>query len=215
MPKYILNQNRNKASTFTKDGYSFDSKEEVEFYIFLRDCTRVGLIKKYEYQPKAYELIPKAVEVIKVPYKRKEGFKTVEKVLYPSHKYTIDFKFLPSPRLYELIPSICRVLRVSKDNWIYTDIKGAYNRFGGDRLFNLHRCMMFNKFRVHVNKIVPELFFKQIGVAPEELRWMQSRKVPTLKKAYIGLESLDNLVKNGHKFKKVYNEINIPFLLKK
>lgn len=210
-----INQNRNKASAYTADTYKFDSREETEFYLFLRDALQLKLIKSFIYQPQSFLLIPKAIEKIKVPYKKKSGYKIVEKVLYQQHSYTADFVFELTDKFFEYFPMIKDLVRVSKNNQVYIDIKGAYNRFGGDRQFEVNRKLVYNKYGVHINKIVPEKFFQKLGAAPDEIRWMKARKTPTLRKPYIGVLSLAEVVgqiSNNQCLTHKVEEINIPFL---
>ena len=217
----LKQRGKNRASAYTCDGVIFDSQEEIEFYLFLKDCLRLGLIESFEYQPEAFELIPKAEVVEKIPYKKKEGFKTVKKVLYQGHSYTADWVFKIKPKFLQFFPN--HGLRISKRNLIYIDIKGAYNRFGGDRIFPINAKLLFQVHKIHVNKLIPVLFFQKIGCAPDELRWMKNRKVKTLKKNYRGIKSLDEIC--GKKKRKVNNTTsntetevddtlvrNIPFL---
>ena len=46
------------------EGITFDSEEEIQFYIFLRDAKRLGLIVDFQYQPESFLLVPKATEDI-------------------------------------------------------------------------------------------------------------------------------------------------------
>ena len=208
-----INQNRNKASVHTKDTYKFDSLEERDFYSFLKDALRLGLIESFTYQPDSFLLIPKAVEKIKVPYKKKSGYKTIEKVLYQPHSYTADFKFKLTDKFFEYFPMITNLLRLSNDNLAFVDIKGAYNRFGGDRQFAVNQKLVYAKYGIHINKLVPEKFFQKLGAAPDEIRWMKGRVNPTLRKPYMGVLSLDEVVAGQLKDTKIkVEEINIPFL---
>ena len=60
---------------------------------------------------------------------------------------------------------------------------------------------------------VPEKFFQKLGAAPDEIRWMKGRVNPTLRKPYIGVLSLDEVVAGQLKDTKTkVEEINIPFL---
>lgn len=211
-----INQNRNKASAYTADTYKFDSREETEFYLFLRDALRLKLIESFTYQPKSFLLIPKATEQIKVPYKKKSGYKIIEKVLYQQHSYTADFVFKITDKFLEYFPMLKDLVRFTNNNLVYIDIKGAYNRFGGDRQFEVNRKLVYHKYGVHINKIVPEKFFQKLGAAPNEIRWMKARKLPTLRKPYIGVLSLDEVVNqtydSDHLSTNKVEEINIPFL---
>lgn len=210
-----INDHKNKKSKFNADGYSFDSLEEIEFYFFLRDALKLKLITEYVYQPDSLVICPKATITQKIPYKRKSGYKTITSTLYSEAKYTPDFKFKATDKLFHYFPQFKNLLRETEGKWFYIDVKGAYNRYGGDRQFSLHRKLVFHLFQIHINKVIPQLFFQKLGAAPDDVRWMKNRKVPTLKKAYIATPSLEEVV-NDPTNKTTDNieekEINISFL---
>ena len=208
-----LNQNRNKKSQFKCDGYAFDSLEETEFYMFLRDCLKHKLIDSFEYQPTPLVLIPKATITIKTPYVKKEGYKITQKTLYSEHKYTPDFKFKPNSKFWNAFPQTRNLLRFSDvDAHYYIDVKGAYNRFGGDRQFSINQKLVFREHKVHINKVIPQLFFQKLGAAPDDIRWMKSRKVPTLRKPYIGVKSIEEHLGESVDHNLENEEINVSFL---
>lgn len=189
--------NKNKLKY---EGIEFDSEEEIQFYIFLRDAKKLGLIIDFSYQPKSFLLVPKAVETTVVSTKSgKQKLRT--KVLYREHSYTADFWVKVNPKVYynSVLGDYCK-LRLSDDEF-YVDVKGGYNRFGGDRIFPIHQKLVFWKYHKHVNKVVPSEFFQDIGYIPEELRWIKGRRKRTLKPKYSHLKSLDTILttKTNHK----------------
>jgi hypothetical protein len=174
------------------DGIEFDSSAEVEFYIFLKDLKKYKLIKEFQYQPPTYTLIPKATEIQTVQLKTKT--KRVEKTLYRAHEYTADFLIKVKPEVFNRIDPK-HLLKINKNNTILIDIKGSYNDFGGDRIYKIHEKMMYFFFKLHLNKVVPEEYFKAIRIAPNEIRWMKNRKTPTLRKPYINTQSVEEFCK--------------------
>ena len=48
---------------------------------------------------------------------------------------------------------------------VWVDIKGAFNRNGGDRIFSVHQKLVYEKFKIFIHKIVPKDFFTQLGIA--------------------------------------------------
>lgn len=200
---------KNKKSNYKLDDITFDSLEEIEFYLFLKDALRLKIISSFEYQPKSYLLAPKVTSVINIPYKRKKGYKRIVKTLLQPHSYTADFKFTPGPNFDKLGTN--HQLQINKDNSILVDVKGAYNRFGGDRVFPINQKWLYAKYKLHVTKLIPLQFFKKIGAAPDELRWMKNRKVKTIRKSFQGLCSLDQLFDNNHEHRVINN---IPYLSK-
>lgn len=196
------------------NGISFDSSEEIQFFIFLEDLQRLGVILSFEYQPKSFSLIPKAVDHI--PVKRKSGSTVYkDKVLYREHVYTADFKVKINKDLYfNTVLSNCKKLRLSNDNSeFYVDVKGSYNRHGGDRIFTVNQKLVYFIHGIHINKINPDELFASIGFVPERLRWMKNRKVKTLYSKYVSLKSLDDILKEDVNCNKT-DKLNIEFLPK-
>lgn len=177
------------AKNIYKD-INYDSIEEVEFKQFLEDCLKYKLVEWEKYQPKTYELIPRKT------YKKEKVFKTKpsifeEKTLYHSHEYTPDWLIKPTNKFLELDHG----LNVNDDGTILIDIKGQYNRHGGDRIFPIHQKLMFHLFNIHVNKIVPIKFFKKINLVADSIRWKKNRKTPELKKNFKGIDTFEDKYK--------------------
>ena len=66
---------------------------------------------------------------------------------------------------------------------IYCDIKGAFNRFGGDRILPIHQKLVMEKYHVYINKLVPKDIFKTLGV-PKACTFTTKTKKP--RKMYYG-----------------------------
>lgn len=192
-------------------GIEFDSDAEVEFYMFLEDLKKHKLIKEFIYQPPTYTLLPKVTEIRTIQLKTKT--KQVEKTLYRAHEYTADFLIKINPDVFEKVDPN-HILRVNKDNTILVDIKGTYNDYGGDRIYKIHEKMMYYFFKLHLNKVVPEEYFKAIRIAPDRIRWMKNRKTPTLRKSYINTQSVEEFCKRANNGTNNLNNttINIPGL---
>ncbi len=187
------------------EGIIFDSDEEIQFYIFLCDAKRLGIIVDFQYQPKSFLLVPKATESDTVILKSgKQKVKT--KVIYREHSYTADFWVKVNPeKFYNSAVYKCSKVRLVNDEF-YVDVKGTHNRHGGDRIFPIHQKLVFWKYHKHVNKIVPDDFFQAIGFIPERLRWIKGRKVKTLRPKYLNLRSLETIFENNQ------TQTNIGFL---
>lgn len=196
---------KRKKDKLIFEGITFDSEEEIQFYIFLRDAKRLGLIVDFQYQPESFLLVPKATEDIIVNLKSgKQKVKT--KVVYREHSYTADFWVKVNPeKFYNSTILNSSKIRLIDDEF-YVDVKGDYNRHGGDRIFPIHQKLVFWKYHKHVNKIVPDEFFQSIGFIPEELRWIKRRKVKTLRPKYLNLRSLETIFENNQ------TQTNIGFL---
>jgi hypothetical protein len=178
----------------------YDSKEEIEFKVFLEEATQHGFIKNYIYQPPSYELIPKAT------YKDSKG-KT--KTLFRSHSYTADWIIYPTPLFEELNHN----LKISKDGTYIIDIKGLYNRNGGDRILAIHQKLLYDKHKLILNKVNPEDFFKTINIAPEGLRWnLNVKKEKRLKKAFKNLDTFEEFLDKIKIKHLTGKQININYL---
>ena len=122
-------------------------------------------------------------------------------------------QYLINPDVFEKVDPN-HILRVNKDNTILVDIKGTYNDYGGDRIYKIHEKMMYYFFKLHLNKVVPEEYFKAIRIAPDRIRWMKNRKTPTLRKSYINTQSVEEFCKRANNGTNNLNNttINIPGL---
>lgn len=208
--KEIIKKKKSGKLKPTYNGIEFDSDAEVEFFMFLEDLKKNKLIKDFIYQPPTYTLIPKVTEIKTVQLKTKT--KQVEKTLYRAHEYTADFLIKIIPETFEKIDPK-HVLRINNDNTILVDIKGTYNDYGGDRIYKIHEKMMYYFFKLHLNKVVPEEYFKAIKIAPDRIRWMKNRKSPTLRKSYINTVSVEEFCKrNENQTNHSTKTINIPGL---
>lgn len=175
---------------------TYDSQEEIDFVIFLEEAKKYKLIKKYIYQPPSYELSPKAV------YYDING----KKKTLRAHNYTADFLIYPNSLFNELNHGLIP----NKDKTFLIDVKGTFNKNGGDRILPIHQKWMFDKYKLFVNKVIPELFFKQANIAPEALRWNKNiKKEKVLKKAFKSLDSFPDFLKRVKCKQQTGKQINI------
>lgn len=181
---------------------TYDSLEEIEFQKFLDEAKEKGFIKKYIYQPPSYELIPKATETI-----TDSKGKTKEKVLYRSHSYTADWIIYPNQKFIDLPHK----WKINYDGTYIVDIKGTYNLYGGDRILPIHQKLLYEKFKLHLNKVNPQELFLKINIVPESVRWMSNRKEKTLKKIYKNVGTFDDYIKNLKIKEKTGKQINTNF----
>lgn len=184
----MKNSFNKKVNRYHYDDINFDSQEEIDFYKFLKISKKLGIfIKDFEYQPKSFVLIPKATYVDQVKLKTK--VKLVEKTMYREHVYTADFKVVVDD---EFINKYGDVLKIYGNHIFYVDVKGTYNKFGGDRIFPIHQKQLYHSYGLHVLKINPIKFFNVLGLAPKELMYMKNRKKLTLRKDFKSLIALED-----------------------
>ena len=190
-----------KQKTYIYNNIVFDSKEEIEFNIFLEEAKKHKLIKSFVYQPPSFELIPKATYIDNKTHK--------QKVLFRSHSYTADFLIYPNKLFNELNHGLIP----NNDGSYLIDVKGIYNRNGGDRILPIHQKLLFDKYKLVLNKVVPSIFFKRANIAPEGLRWNKTLKTKkVLRKDFKNLDSFKDFLKNVKEKRKSGKQINIKYL---
>lgn len=198
-----------KKTTHTFNGVEYDSKEEIEFQVFLEEAEEYGLISQHEYQPKSYTLTPKAFRNVTKRLKTKAD-RVEQRTLFQPHVYTPDWYIRFSPKFFEVFPKhkLFVVDETKKERTIaeppyrnpcscLVDVKGAWNLHGGDRLLPIHQKLMWHLNREIVNKVVPQEFFKRLGVVPNSLKWMKNRKTKTPKKAFKFVDTFQDKAERG------------------
>lgn len=186
------------------NGIQYDSKEEIEFQKFLDEAKEIGLVKDFKYQPESFILIPKST-IKEIDSKGK----VKEKVLYREHKYTADWEIWFDD-FFDTLPHNWK--KNTNSNSYLVDIKGMYNAYGGDRIFPIHQKLLYSKFKKHVNKVIPEEFFKQINTVPEKLRYKENiKKSKEIKKAYVKLGTIADLSTRMQNYKENNIQINFAF----
>ena len=202
-----------RGKNFVKyEGIEFDSQEEVQFYIFLRDLKQYGYVKHFTYHPDPFLITPSVHKDIQTFSKSgKPVVKT--KTIFRQHSYTADFKVQVD--LEKFLPLVNQKINLLiNGDTFFVDTKGSFNNYGGDRLFSIHQKLVYDKFKEFINKIVPSDFFVKIGYVPDELRWNKNRKVKTVRSKFIGLKPLSSLNVSGNNSLKnsTNQQINITYL---
>lgn len=155
------------------DVIHLDSMEEWQVYNWVLELFELGVLKKYEYQPPEFNLTSKYqyVPLFNNPKKR-------EKSLLQSHIYTADFK-LEFPIQYgELLSKYFKISeQMVKDDSIilYLDIKGTFQKNGGARTFSINQKLVYEKYGVYVQKVVPQDLFKELGIPVRCLKGYKGR----------------------------------------
>lgn len=136
----------------------FKSKEEQYFSWYLDELKKEGFVSEYWYEPETFVLSEKVVEKFKsikhLKNKTKEEIK--EKTILNGHVYTPDFKIL-----FKEIPYFLKDKYRIVDNIWWVDVKGTFNRHGGDRVFPINAKWLYQKHSILVEKIIPEELFKK------------------------------------------------------
>ena len=160
----------------------FDSEEEGEFYSWCVEARKHGYLEEFEYHPRTYELTPRASMMVEKKLKTK--VKVVEKFLFHPHSYTPDFDLKPTEKLEKLSHGLLK----TGDIYII-DVKGSFSPYHDDKSFSINQKMMFQKYNLIVNKLVPKKFFKNTWV-PVGCRLTKTGKI---RKAYVDCMTVDQL----------------------
>lgn len=184
---------KNKRSTVVffdeirNENVEVDSSEEWYFYSWLIECKKLGIVLEYEYQPKEFLLTEKFKYVPAFGNPKKK-----EKHLLADHVYTADFRIvfnkLYGEKLSEYFKIPLEAIDTNGDAVVFVDVKGGFMMHGSDRTFSIHQKIMWDKYKIYVQKIVPEDLFKKLGT-PEAAKYTIKTKRPTAKYA-VGSKSV-------------------------
>lgn len=170
---------KNKRSEIVYNGMEFDSKEELQFFYWLEEALANDLVKAFSYQPSEFFLSDKLSMSRTVVSKKGKCSEKEYTVLQP-HIYTADFKISFTNKFIDLIKDTDAekyfkyLLTIDKD--IFLDIKGSFNRNGGDRVFSVNQKWVYQKYNVFVHKIVPYDLFNATW-CPEKCRLTDKKKL--------------------------------------
>ena len=177
----------------TYNGIEFDSIDEVQFYIWLRDAQKAGLIGKWDYHPPTIQVLPSYTENIVETVQLKTKTKIVEKVKTVLHNasYTPDFI------IHSINDSrIRKFFRVSCDGKYWVDVKGKFSgsAHGGEmKYFSLLTKILWYLKKIFINKtIVRDLTSNTF--CPDELKVTKTGKPSAVFK---GHKTLKEFMKHG------------------
>lgn len=169
--------------TFIVEGTKyFDSPEEFHFYHWLLEGQNHGLICNIKYHPATYQLADKAT--VKVEQKLKTGTKIIDKFMFHPHSYTPDFEFCCS---FGVLDHLFFGPLFLGTKTAIVDIKGKFSKHKDEKPFSLNQKWTWQKEKIHVQKIVPEKFFKETWV-PKVCMFSRVKKQPVPK--YIGCKNI-------------------------
>lgn len=171
----------------------FDSIDEVQFYIWLRDAEKAGLIGRWEYHPPTIQVLPAYKEDIVDIVQLKTKTKVVEKVKTVLHNasYTPDFIIHSIPN-----EEVRKHFRISQDGKYWVDIKGKFSGsvHGGEmKYFSLLTKVMWYLKRIFINKIIVR-DLTSATFCPDELKVTKTGKPSTIFK---GHKTLKEFMKHG------------------
>ncbi len=174
LPETLVGRGKNARSTIVVDGYNFDSNEELDFYYWVTEAKGLGFVESFTYQPPSFVLFP--------GLKNERG-----KYVVREHVYTADFKIDFSDAWVEFRKANgIKVFDKFDEKTVYVDVKGGFNRFGGDREFSVNQKWTFSKFGVYVWKIKPFDFFHKKTWLPKKA--ICTRKTGKVRAKYAGVK---------------------------
>lgn len=154
------------------DNIEFDSNEEIEFYCWCKELKKEEVIDYFNYHPKSFVLSEK-----KVYNTCDKNGKHKERHLLHPHEYTPDFEIILKPFTWQDdIKYFIDKAEFKIDILQYTmfqfpsimiDVKGSFNKYGGDREFSINQKWVHDKHGIYVNKVVTKDLFKKTFVPTE------------------------------------------------
>jgi len=194
------------------DDIEFDSQEEVNFYIWLKEAKSAGYVKYFEYHTTSWEITPRQTYPKLVHMKTKD--KVLQKFLLSPLTYTLDFVVKFNDKFFKEFPDhgLIRIKKLNNpvrysfaETSIAIDVKGTYNQNDAHRRFSIIQKLIYARTGYFVNMVIGESyrqgkiykrgFFERTWV-PEEIAFMKNRKVPTRRKAYAKCVLLKEHLKN-------------------
>ena len=155
------------------ESIEFDSQEEVEFYQWVLEAMRVGLVTECYYHEETLPLFEKTL------YNGKSFLQ--------QHVYTYDFKLKVQPEFVDWFEKKW----CDNNGYVYIDVKGTWNRHGGDREFSINRKWVWEKHGIFIAKIVPEKWFMKTW-CPKECRL--SPKQNKVREKYQNCKSVNSFI---------------------
>ncbi len=174
-----------KKKVFPYKGIDYDSKEEVEFQMWVEIAIKYKLLSYAEYKPPKIDLSVAHSRDIAVSGK----IKTIS--LIQAKHYEPDWLIHVTEKFKKWFPNI---LVYHTDNRAYIDVKGTapfgMNQNSSFYTFPIKQAWIYQLYDVYINKVICRPKKKKGGIitnlgfflrtfVPEELIYMKNRKVLT------------------------------------
>ena len=193
-------KNKNaKEIPFEIDGHTYmlDSQEEWCMFNWIKEMKERGLLLDYVYQPEHYDLSPR-YEYTPYPVKTDKNGEFKKKFLMHPHIYTADFILRFDARNLKLMEYLAQAFKLRlddvKDNelTLVVDVKGTFMSNDGGRSFSINQKLMMAVHNIYVNKFVPKVAFKKLGVPKRCTTTMKSGKAS---KVFKGMNFMETVLK--------------------
>lgn len=165
------------------------SKEEEYFSWYLDELKEAGFVSEYWYEPSSFilsEKITKEKEIIK-QLKTKQNREVKVSTILDKHIYTPDFKIQ-----FNVIPWFLESNDFIQNNIWWVDVKGTFNRHGGDRVFPINAKWTYQKYGILVEKIIPSKLFKETFTP---ILYLKTDKGKQERKIKWNIQILQNILK--------------------
>lgn len=158
-----------------------DSLEECDFLCWCSEAASLKVIHDFVYQPEPVKLFDAASYL---------DFQGKKKSLLRDHVYSPDFIVKFDPGAFQALAKQFKVpyeqMHLDEVS-AYLDVKGTFQRNGGDRSFSLNQKWVFQKTGTYVVKLIPEKFFAECG-CPQAC--FLSKKLKKARKKFIGFKTI-------------------------
>lgn len=163
---------------FRQENINVDSQEEFQFYCWIIQAKKMGIVLDYVYQPDSFLLTEKRTYVPLF-----DNPKDKEKHLMAEHIYTADFKLTIAKDKAKILAKYLKIAKTDVDGEngnvvVWLDIKGGFMSNGGGRSFSINQKLVYDKHGIYVNKLVPRDFFVKCG-CPDRLFLTEKTKKPS------------------------------------
>lgn len=116
--------------------------------------------------------------------------------MFREHSYSPDFEITFDAVKHPLLAAEFKVAKgaESAQTKVMVDVKGGFNKNGGDRNFSINQKWMYQKHGIYVHKLVPKDFFEDFGVPAACLLTKKTKKP---RKAFQGSLTLASKLSAG------------------
>lgn len=157
----------------------FDSNEEMYMDWWLQELKSKGYIKEIIHQPQSFVLLEEGISSdYFVPYKKKEGGKTVTESLMKESVYTTDIQVIWDESALDIFTTLidsnirkkkgqalmfilCQYCDLTKKYYSYIEVKPAFDQNNMTRLARTNIKWVWDKYKEYVNIVVPEKHFNK------------------------------------------------------
>lgn len=143
----------------------FDSIEEWEFGQWCEEAKELNLLTEFIHHPPTFRLSERVS--IKATKQLKTKIKEVDVFLLHPHVYTTDYSMTINFELWDRMKDNFGDSKLVAFNYpspFYIDVKGSFSPHNDSKQFSINRKWVMDKYKVYINEIVPDEFFRKTWV---------------------------------------------------